>query len=317
MTSKQGHLERTAGDPRESSLHNVIIKQIDEINPSVRVFCLEIPDGGPTIKFLPGQWLDVYVPTVPKAGGFTITSPPSKATMPGDGGDDNARASAAGNGYLELAVQKSPDNPPAAWLWQPATAILHARLDVRVGGSFIWPPAGVQLASLRKVVLVAGGVGINPLMSMLSALAEDLEDSRLSSGLDVRVLYSMKDPGSPRTASGMLFVERITAVFASSAVKGDMKLFLTRGGGDGGGGGGGDGGGGEEDAVSCCNGFKVPFSRRRIVTGDVEDALGEDKQSSVVYICGVPGMTDEFVEALTSADGLSMEPRRVLFEKWW
>ncbi|KAK3327727.1 hypothetical protein B0T19DRAFT_172112 [Cercophora scortea] len=312
MTSKQGHLERTAGDPRESSLHNVIIKQIDEINASVRVFRLEIPDGRPTIKFLPGQWLDVYVPTVPKAGGFTITSPPSRATMPGDGGDDKAQAQApaAGNGYLELAIQKSPDNPPAAWLWQPVATILNSRLNVRVGGSFVWPPAGVPLASLRKVIFVAGGVGINPLMSMLSALAEQLEDSRLSSGLEVQVLYSMKDPGPPREARAMLFVERISTIFASSAVRGRMKLFLTQDG-------GGDGGGDEQDAVSCCNGVRVPFSRRRIVIGDVEEALGEGKQSSVVYICGVPGMTDEFVEALTSADGLSMDPRRVLFEKWW
>lgn len=39
----------------------------------------------------------------------------------------------------------------------------------------------------------------------------------------------------------------------------------------------------------------------------------------MVYVCGVPGMTDEFVRALVAPapGGFGMEERRVLFEKWW
>ena len=137
----------------------------------------------PHQQFLPGQWLDVYVPGVPKAGGFTITSTPSRARgrrtsalstesaavtaageeVGGGGGEPGAYAYA----YLELAVQKSPENPPAAWLWQEEGMILDKELRVRVGGSFVWPPPGINVrSSLRKAVFVAGGVGVNPLMSM-------------------------------------------------------------------------------------------------------------------------------------------------------
>lgn len=141
----------------------------------------------PHQQFLPGQWLDVYVPGVPKAGGFTITSTPSRARgrrtsapstetaaatttaaeeeVGGGGGEPGAYAYAYA--YLELAVQKSPENPPAAWLWQEEGTILDKELRVRVGGSFVWPPPGINVrSSLRKAVFVAGGVGANPLMSM-------------------------------------------------------------------------------------------------------------------------------------------------------
>ncbi|TQN75184.1 AP-1 complex subunit gamma-1, partial [Colletotrichum shisoi] len=117
------------------------------------------------------QWLDTFVPGVTKPGGFTITSPPSKASL-------------SSSAYLELAVQKSPSNPPAAWLWeQPidqrdlsgrvhSTEKESAQLHVRVGGSFVWPPQNTDLVSLRRVVFIAGGLGINPLMSILSHLAD-------------------------------------------------------------------------------------------------------------------------------------------------
>ncbi len=65
--------------------------------------------------------------------------------------------------FLELAVQKSPDNPPAAWLWRKPSHILGSELRVRVGGSFTWPPNGWskgQIENVQKVVFVAGGVGI-------------------------------------------------------------------------------------------------------------------------------------------------------------
>ncbi|KAJ0166437.1 AP-1 complex subunit gamma-1 [Colletotrichum tanaceti] len=136
----------------------------------------------------PGQWLDTFVPGVTKPGGFTITSPPSKASLPS-------------SAYLELAVQKSPSNPPAAWLWeQPSDQSDHggcahsteeesAQLHVRVGGSFVWPPQNTDLVSLRRVVFIAGGLGINPLMSILSHLA-DLGECPY----DVQFLYSTKTP---------------------------------------------------------------------------------------------------------------------------
>lgn len=106
------------------------------------------------VKFSPGQWLDVHVPGLPKAGGFTITSTPAEAKV--SAAEDGSTVDAA----LELAVQYSPKNPPAAWLWRPREEILGQTLHVRVGGDFIWPPPGIQAQNRQRVVLVAGGVGI-------------------------------------------------------------------------------------------------------------------------------------------------------------
>lgn len=100
------------------------------------------------VKFLPGQWLDVFVPGVEKAGGFTITSTPFQS-----------RPTSHSAPFLELAVQRTK-NPPAQWLWRPQADILGAHLVVRVGGSFTWPPPGLDVSRVDRLVLVAGGVGI-------------------------------------------------------------------------------------------------------------------------------------------------------------
>ena len=100
------------------------------------------------MKFAPGQWLDTFIPGLAKAGGFTITSTPSEA-----------RPNKESPPYLELAVQKS-SNPPAQWLWQPRDTIIGSRLNVRVGGSFTWPPPRLDVSEIDRLVLIAGGVGI-------------------------------------------------------------------------------------------------------------------------------------------------------------
>ncbi|KAI0169448.1 hypothetical protein GGR52DRAFT_573517 [Hypoxylon sp. FL1284] len=296
--AKVGHLERTAAEPRDKSLHTVTLAQVAEVNEQIRLFRLELSTP---LRFLPGQWLDVYVPGVAKAGGYTITSPPSAARP-----SDDERA-----GYVELAVQRSTD-PPAAWLWQDADAITYAELRVRVGGAFVWPPPGVNTRSppLRRAVLVAGGVGVNPLASMLGSLAEGTSPP----SFEVRVLYSLKDEGGSRDAGRMLFVDRIAAMFREGRLRGGLQLFLTGGGGGAGGDGDGDGG-----AVSC-EGGDAPIRARRMTVDDVAAAVGDaaERRYAVVYVCGVPTMTDEFVQKLTDREqGLGMEPHRVLCEKWW
>ncbi len=108
------------------------------------------------MQFRPGQWLDVHIPGVSHAGGFTITSTPKDAEPSID--------LTPKDGYMELAIQKSSQNPPAAWLWRPVAEILGSDLLVRVGGSFVWPPPGINEQSIKRVVFVAGGVGIKYIM---------------------------------------------------------------------------------------------------------------------------------------------------------
>ncbi|TGJ84299.1 hypothetical protein E0Z10_g4445 [Xylaria hypoxylon] len=381
MTSKPDHLERTAADPRDKSLHTVVLEHIEQVNNTTRIFRLRVPRDSLPIRFLPGQWLDVYVPGVEKAGGFTITSTPrearqahpalesedtSETTSPYEQGKNSK---AARGPYLELAVQKSPDNPAAAWLWQdphPSTAdhhtsssgpdsIIGKELHVRVGGGFVWPPPGINVRTLRRVVFVAGGVGVNPLVSMLCSLASSaavVAPKATGVDLEVRFLYSLKDPGESaeesgyREAGNMLFLERIARIFRQGRVKGTLEVFLTSGdtsttttdvagaksadntidedGGEGdrgnvitvGGGQAEDGNKNEEGNAS----FTIPFHPRRCtLENDVAKAV-DNPRFAVVYVCGVPTMTDEFIAKLTgreSEGGLGMEPHRVLCEKWW
>ncbi|KAK7967816.1 oxidoreductase-like protein [Apiospora aurea] len=350
VNNKLGHIERTAAEPRDKSLFTVVLRRIDQVNDQVRLFRLEIPLDGPQLRFLPGQWLDVYCPGVPKAGGFTITSPPLKARPSASGATAQAKnegpevkggwrrgTSGSGSGRAGL-FGRSPANPPAAWLWQEkekdtavgaadaATkeTIIGRELQVRVGGSFVWPPPGINVRTLRRVVFVAGGVGINPLIAMVSSLVPPLS-------FEVKFLYSVKDPlnsaltlGSAesgvsgeeskgqRDASKILFLDRLAKTFGSGEDgkdKGELKLFLTGGGGQ----------GDEKGAIEVGDTSKVPFVRRRIDISDVEEAVGgpAERRFAVVYVCGVPDMTDMFVEKLRSKDGLGMEPHRVLCEKWW
>lgn len=121
--------------------------------------------------FLPGQWLDVHIPSISHAGGFSITSTPADArALPSPdpsteetGIEESGPTQSEVQGrppYVELAIQEAPSNSPAAWLWRPKEEILGKELDIRVGGSFVWPPSNIDMNSIKNVVLIAGGVGI-------------------------------------------------------------------------------------------------------------------------------------------------------------
>ncbi|KAI0095695.1 hypothetical protein F4776DRAFT_581753 [Hypoxylon sp. NC0597] len=150
-------------------------------------------------------------------------------------------------------------------------------------------------------------------MSMISSLAEKGDGG---TPFEVHFLYSLKDDFSsqgPRRASHLQFVERLASIFTSGKVKGRLQLFLT--------GRGAEGKGEEEGVLSCGGeGGDVPFRTRRMTVDDIAAAAGDalERRFSVVYVCGVPTMTDDLVQKLTDPQqGLGMEPHRVLCEKWW
>lgn len=110
----------------------------------------------------------MHIPSVAHAGGFSITSTPADAQVlpvpePATDEDDAGLSPVESQGripYVELAVQHAPGNPASAWLWQSPGEIRGKELTVRVGGSFVWPPSGLDLERVRNVILIAGGVGI-------------------------------------------------------------------------------------------------------------------------------------------------------------
>jgi hypothetical protein len=248
---------------------------------------------------LPGQYVDLYIPNISTVGGFTITSAPFTTRQPTDP-------------YIQLAIQKSPNNPPAAYLWQPTASILNKPVSFRVGGNFIYPPSTLsqeECRSINRAVFVAGGVGINPIISMLRAMDSvgPAATARLG-GLPRRttVLYSSRRNRSPDDKNeDVLFYDDLLDLASkwnsNDEVDYRYTFFETNP--------GGRNGEGKEK--------NVQYRNRRISHEDLLGALGpeDDRANTVVYVCGLPAMTDEFVEALSKAKG--MEKRRVLTEKWW
>lgn len=179
-------------------------------------------------------------------------------------------------------------------------------MRVRVGGSFVWPPRrGVE--GLKRVVFVAGGVGINPLMSMMSSISELAKERggrEGNLGFTVKFLYSVKTTSN--NIDEILFLPRLAKIFEEFHFgrQGRLELFVSNGEHVG-------------DARSLGLEYFIGVTMGRVTEGGLVEALGpvEERGDTVCYICGPPGMTDEFVEKARKAEGMREE--NVLFEKWW
>lgn len=221
--------------------------------------------------------------------------------------------------YLELAIQRAKGNPVAEWLWRDEMDVLGQDVKVKVGGAFVWPPKGYDEAgkampetvqdihsgfnnesrkTLRQVVFVAGGVGINPLMAILSHLVKLRQTKGGRLGFKIVLLYGSKYV--PTSDGEILFLSRLKDVFRQFGDEGHMKLFIT--------------GRSEQEEVDD---NEVEMERRRMAETDLESVLGEasERAGVVCYVCGVPSMTDWAVDVLAKADRMSEES--VLCEKWW
>lgn len=185
-------------------------------------------------------------------------------------------------------------------------------MQVRVGGRFVYPPPDLGEEAVRdinKIVLVAGGVGINPLMSILEHLHLEslLRPARIRS---LRLLYGTR----ARSGEAILFHDRIARILGRyvnhDAAGHDYRatMYLT----------------GtthwSPDEISTYQGSDVSHmehNHRRISAIDLLEALRSPggSVSTIVYVCGPPGMTDEFVQTLSRAEGMDLS--RVLCEKWW
>jgi len=90
-------------------------------------------------------------------------------------------ASAPGGSPLELTVQRVPDGEVSPYL--AGSLVVGQPLELRgpIGGWFLWAPADP-----RPVLLVAGGSGIVPLMSMIRAREQP------GSAAPFRLVYSVR-----------------------------------------------------------------------------------------------------------------------------
>lgn len=131
--------------------------------PSIRVLRLAIAD--PAFRFLPGQWVDLGadIDGSPYTSGYSITTSPLHA------------------GEIELAIKASAKHPLARWVHEHAQ--IGDTLRVSQGqGPFVYLP---EMSD--NVVLIGGGVGVTPLLSIF----RHVRDAGLST--QVHLLYSVSD----------------------------------------------------------------------------------------------------------------------------
>lgn len=131
--------------------------------PGIRVLRLAIPD--PAFRFLPGQWVDlgVDIDGIPHTSGYSITTSPVRT------------------GEIELAIKASARHPVARWAHE--TAAVGDRVRVTQGqGPFVYLP---EMSD--NVVLIGGGVGVTPLLSIF----RHVRDAALPA--QAHLLYSVSD----------------------------------------------------------------------------------------------------------------------------
>ena len=118
------------------------IAAITPATPSIHALRLTVPDAG--FRFLPGQWVDlgVEIDGVTHTSGYSITTSPVHT------------------GEIELAIKASTRHPLARWIHERARVGDHVRIS-QGQGPFVYLP---EMSD--NVVLIGGGVGITPLLSI-------------------------------------------------------------------------------------------------------------------------------------------------------
>lgn len=141
------------------------IKAIRQETPTVKTFTLALPDWAPHEA---GQHYDIRL-TAPDGyqaeRSYSVASEPERA------------------GEIDLTVERLPDGEVSAYLHD--VLVTGDQIEVRgpIGGYFIW-----DVSRGGPLLLVAGGSGVVPLMSMVKHRAA------ARSRVPVRLLYSVRNP---------------------------------------------------------------------------------------------------------------------------
>lgn len=138
------------------------IKDIQELTPTVKGFCLALENTG--FQYIPGQWIDLWVDMNGKTevGGYSVVG--------------------FENGVLELAVKASEHHQVTQFLHQQAEVGTPVTVSEAQGECIYTPDVG------QKIVLIAGGIGVTPLMSIFRTIRDHEPDTQ------VAMLYSAKTP---------------------------------------------------------------------------------------------------------------------------
>lgn len=144
---------------------------VREEAPGARTIAFRVPDWP---GHLAGQHVDMRL-TAPD--GYTAVRSYSVGSAPG-------------STQIELTVAAVPDGEVSSYLVGELAVGDVVEVRGPIGGWFVWRPEETGAAAAPPLQLVAGGVGLVPLMAMLRT------HRQAGSRTPVRLLYSVRDPAS-------------------------------------------------------------------------------------------------------------------------
>lgn len=277
-----------------------ILEEIAVLSPTTRLLTLRLLDlEASKFTFIPGMWVDFYIPAIDDVGGYTIISLPEELPK------------------LQLAV-KVTRHPPAAWIGAEAKA--GDKVALRAGGHFhlsdILPkmeattpsPAAVTApaptSGVERLVFVAGGIGLTPLYAMARHWAA--AHRRMAAGdwaEGTAIPKKLTFLYSARTWNEMVLLKELRELKAEAAPSGifDLRLHVT-------------GDTPTKDAVKSRVGLDHLVAA---VDGPYDASLEEREQTRravLCCMCGPLAMTDGLSLLLKA---LGLKPEQVRVERWW
>uniref|UniRef100_A0A8C5E318 Oxidoreductase NAD-binding domain-containing protein 1 n=2 Tax=Gouania willdenowi TaxID=441366 RepID=A0A8C5E318_GOUWI len=268
-TRQMDHLQRTANNSRQNCLYPAEVCGIITESETVKRLRIAVH---PDFIFKAGQWVDFFIPGVEKVGGFSMCSSPGLLQQ---------------EGVIELAV-KYTKHPPAHWV-HTACAV-GSSVAMRVGGDFFFDPSPSDPSV--DLLLVAGGVGINPLYSILLHTADLLHLNHASSKGDYNIgsahlCYSAKNTQELLFKGSIIkacsrFPDKLSCDFHVTQQNADVDPHLQ------------------------------PFVNRGRITEE-ELRAHVDPQRTLCYLCGPPPMIEAISKSLNE---LGLPQDKIIFEKW-
>ncbi|XP_067112119.1 oxidoreductase NAD-binding domain-containing protein 1 [Osmerus mordax] len=271
------HIERTASNYRQNTLYTAQVCGIVNESETVKRLRLAVP---PDFSFKAGQWVDFFIPGMEKVGGFSICSSPGLLRR---------------EGVIELAV-KYAKHPPAHWIHTQCTVDSHVAM--RVGGDFYFDP--LPSDPCVDLLLVAGGVGINPLYSILLHAADLLRLNHPHPGRGYQIgsthlCYSAKN------TQELLFKNTIVDVCQEFPEKVSCNFHVTE-----------QTGQDDQQTGQVDQKLQAYMQSGRISEEELRQHV--NPQSTLCFLCGPPPMIESISQTLLE---LGLPSNRILFEKWW
>ncbi|KAK3270330.1 hypothetical protein CYMTET_21269 [Cymbomonas tetramitiformis] len=289
--SQTGLTPTAAHSSREVPPATALVSKLVAETPTVRRLHLKIDElDAAAFNFRVGQWVDFFIPGMHKVGGYSIISLPRDLPE------------------LQLAVKDS-QHPPARWCF--AEARVGDKVQLRVGGNFhldhdLGPIFPVTKAIPEpNLLLIAGGIGINPLFAMFKYLAFQLDQHSAPPGRDpptwrCHLLYSASLPEE------LAFRQEIECLVARHPGILTCDFTVTRL---------------HANAMHSWEGGNgridegVVHKAVQMLTRSSGDAPATQRRTlPSVVVCGPPQMTDSMVAKVLSA---GVPETRIKFERWW